>query len=117
VGAVPKVPQHKLKKNNITSKNFDKTWREGIIEGILMLQDRVMCNFWLPGKIMQQNIDTKMQVMYVNRNRVNISGGKRFATSLSSHEPSRAGVITLHTEEGRNVRSSIHPGHNNTYRY
>jgi hypothetical protein len=68
-----------------------------------MLQDRVMCNFWLPGWIMQQNIDTEMQVMYGNSNRVNFRGGKSFATALSSQEPSSAGVVTLHTEEVRNV--------------
>jgi hypothetical protein len=50
---------------------------------------------------MQQNIDTEMQVMYVNRNRVNFRGGKRFAAALSSQEPLSAGVVTLRTEEVR----------------
>jgi hypothetical protein len=50
---------------------------------------------------MQQTIDTEMQVMYVNRNRVNFRGGKRFAAALSSQEPLSAGVVTLHTEEVR----------------
>jgi hypothetical protein len=48
---------------------------------------------------MQQNIDTEMQVMYVNMKRVNFRGGKRFAAALSSQEPLSAGVVTLYTEE------------------
>jgi hypothetical protein len=52
---------------------------------------------------MQENIDTEMQTMYVNRNTVNFRGRKRFAAGLSSQEPSSAGVVIQRIEEVRNV--------------